>query len=59
MTFFGFVDDDGRAYHIHASEDNGTLHISQLSEDFLGPAGKYVRVFPGRFHEAPSIFKGA
>lgn len=52
-----FVDDDGSAYHLYASEDNGTLHISKLTEDFLTPAGKYVRVFPGRFHEAPAIFK--
>jgi len=52
-----FVDDDGRAYHLHAAEDNGTLHISQLSDDFLSPAGKFVRIFPGRFHEAPAIFK--
>jgi hypothetical protein len=28
-----------------------------LSDDFLKPAGKFVRVFPGRFHEAPSVFK--
>lgn len=52
-----FVDDDGTAYHIHASEDNGTLHISQLSKDFLRPAGRYVRIFPGQFHEAPVILK--
>jgi beta-xylosidase len=52
-----FVDDDGLAYHIYASEDNGTLHVSRLSEDFLSPAGKFVRIFPGRFHEAPAIFK--
>jgi beta-xylosidase len=52
-----FVDDDGSAYHIHASEDNGTLHISQLSDDFLSPRGRYSRFFPGRFHEAPSIMK--
>ena len=52
-----FVDGDGSAYHLHASEDNGTLHISKLSDDFLRPAGKFVRVFPGRFHEAPTIFK--
>jgi len=52
-----FMDDDGHAYHIHAAEENGTLHISQLSNDFLKPAGKFVRIFPGRFHEAPAIFK--
>jgi hypothetical protein len=52
-----FMDDDGSAYHLYASEANGTLHVSRLSDDFLKPAGKFVRVFPGRFHEAPSIFK--
>ena len=52
-----FVDDDGSAYHLHASEANGTLHISKMSDDFLKPAGKFVRVFPGRFHEAPALMK--
>jgi beta-xylosidase len=52
-----FVDDDGSAYHIHASEENGTLHISQLSDDFLSTRGRYSRFFPGRFHEAPAIMK--
>ena len=52
-----FVDDDGSAYHIYASEANGTLHISQLSDDYLKPAGKFIRVFPGRFHEAPALMK--
>lgn len=52
-----FVDDDGTAYHLYASEENGTLHISQLSDDYLRPAGRYARAFPGRFMEAPAIFK--
>jgi hypothetical protein len=52
-----FVDDDGVAYHFYASEANGTLHISRLSDDYLQPAGEYVRVFPGRFHEAPAVLK--
>ena len=52
-----FVDDDSRAYHIYASEANGTLHISQLSDDYLRPAGRYIRIFPGRFHEAPAMMK--
>ena len=52
-----FVDDDGCAYHIYASEANGTLHISQLSNDYLKPAGKFVRIFPGRFNEAPAMLK--
>jgi hypothetical protein len=52
-----FLDEDGVAYHFYASEDNGTLHISRLTEDYLAPAGEYVRIFPGRFHEAPAVMK--
>jgi len=52
-----FLDDDGRAYHVCASEDNSTLHISQLTDDYLRSSGKYVRVFPGGFNEAPALFK--
>ncbi len=52
-----FVDDDGTAYHVYASEENSTLHISRLADDYLAPAGDYVRVFPGRFMEAPAVFK--
>ena len=54
-----FVDDDGTAFHIYASEDNSTLQISQLSEDYRRPEGKYVRVFSGGFNEAPAVFKHA
>lgn len=52
-----FVDDDGTAYHIYASEENRTLHISQLTDDYLKPAGKFIRIFEGRYMEAPAIFK--
>ena len=52
-----FQDDDGTAYHICASEENGTLHISQLSDDYLCTSGKYVRVFNKRWHEAPAVCK--
>ncbi|NCB08536.1 MAG: beta-glucanase [Bacteroidia bacterium] len=52
-----YVDDDGKAYHIHASEENLTLHISELTDDYLGFSGKYIRVAPTGHNEAPSIFK--
>jgi len=52
-----FVDDDGKAYHIYSSEENSTTHISLLTDDYLSFAGKYVRVFVGRYMEAPAIFK--
>ena len=52
-----FVDDDGIAYHIYSSEENSTLHISQLTDDYTSYSGKYARFFPGRFMEAPALFK--
>lgn len=52
-----YVDEDGTAYHIHASEENLTLHISELNEDYTGFTGKYIRVLPTGHNEAPSIFK--
>ena len=47
-----FVDDDEAAYHIAASEENGVVHISRLTDDFLSTSGQWIRIFAGRFHEA-------
>lgn len=52
-----YVDDDGTAYHIHSSEENQTLHISELTEDYLGFTDNWVRVQPGGQNEAPAIFQ--
>jgi Glycosyl hydrolases family 43 len=52
-----FVDDDGKAYHIHSSESNQTLHFAELTEDYQSFTGKYVRVLEGKANEAPTIFK--
>jgi beta-xylosidase len=50
-----FRDTDGKSYHIYSSEENRTLQIAELSDDLLKHTGKYVRVFPGRFNEAPAV----
>jgi beta-xylosidase len=52
-----FVDDDGTAWHIHASEENYTLHISELTDDYLSFTGIYSRVMPFGHNEAPAICK--
>ena len=52
-----FVDDDGVAYHIFASENNQTLHIAKLTDDYLYHSGEYSRALPGKSNEAPAIFK--
>jgi hypothetical protein len=54
-----FVDDDNKAYHIYSSEENSTLHISQLTDDYLSHSGNYVRIFPNRYMEAPTIVKNS
>jgi len=52
-----FVDDDLKAYHIYASEDNATMHISLLSDDYLSPSGQYTQIFVDQWMEAPAICK--
>ena len=52
-----FVDDNDKAYHIHSSEENQTLHISLLTEDYLDFTDTWVRVQPGGQNEAPAVFK--
>ena len=52
-----FVDDDGKAYHIFSSEENLTLHIAELTDDYLHHTGRYTRVAPAGHNEAPVIFK--
>lgn len=52
-----YVDENDKAYLIHASEDNLTLHISELTNDYLDFTQKWTRVAPGGHNEAPAVFK--
>ncbi|MCR4636713.1 MAG: glycoside hydrolase family 43 protein [Butyrivibrio sp.] len=61
-----FVDDDGSAYIIYSSEENLTLYISKLNDDYTylenDPSkavyGRdFIRLFPGAQREAPAMFK--
>ena len=52
-----YVDNDGKAYHIYSSEENLTLQIAELTDDYLYHTGKYYRIAPGGHNEAPAIFK--
>jgi hypothetical protein len=51
-----FIDKDGKAYHVHSSEENMTLQFSELTDDYLDFTGRYFRVLPGESNEAPAIF---
>ena len=52
-----FVDDDGKAYMVYASEENLTLHLAELTDDYLDFTGKYIRIAPCSHSEAPAVFK--
>ena len=52
-----YVDDDGTAYQITSSEDNATLHINKLTDDYQGFTGEYYRILPGGSNEAPALIK--
>jgi beta-xylosidase len=52
-----FVDDDGKAYHIFSSEENATLQLAELTDDYTGHTGKFSRAYPGKSTEAPAVFK--
>ncbi len=59
-----FQDDDGKAYLLYSSEDNWTLYIAELNEDYTGLTGAYSRNYVDKdgskgvyAREAPAIFK--
>lgn len=52
-----YKDDDGKAYHIYASESNMTMHICLLTDDYLKPTATYKRILIGANREAPAVFK--
>ena len=52
-----YVDDNQKAYHIYSSEENKTLHSAELTDDYLDYTGKYYRIDPAGWNEAPALFK--
>lgn len=52
-----FVDDDGKAYQFASSENNQTMYINELTDDYLRPTGRFTRNFIGDAREAPAVFK--
>ncbi|HEV2482711.1 MAG TPA: family 43 glycosylhydrolase [Puia sp.] len=52
-----YQDEDGRAYLIYASENNKTMQVCLLSDDYLRPTSLYRRILVGQRREAPAVFK--
>jgi hypothetical protein len=50
-----FRDDDGKTYHVYASEFDATIHIAELTEDLLNHTGRYWRILAGTWTEAPAL----
>ena len=62
-----FQDDDGTAYIVYTSENNKTVYISKLNEEYTYLSADpeeavygedYIRLFPGSMREAPALAKG-
>lgn len=52
-----FKDEDGRAYLVSTSENNMTIHVHLLSDDYLKPTTTFTRILVGQNREAPAIIK--
>ena len=52
-----FQDDNGKAYHFYSSENNATMHVCLLSDDYLSHTTNDVRILVNQSREAPAVFK--
>ena len=52
-----FQDEDGKAYLIYSSENNKTMQVCLLSDDYLKPTSLYRRILIGASREAPAMIK--
>jgi hypothetical protein len=58
-----FLDDDGKAYVFYASENNWTMYVARLNDDFTGPQlpavenKTWARILRRQMREAPAPFK--
>lgn len=52
-----FKDDDGRAYLISTSENNQTMHVNLLSDDYLKPTTTFTRILVNQNREAAAVVK--
>lgn len=52
-----FQDTDGKAYHFFSSENNATMHVTLLSDDYLSHTKNEKRILIDQSREAPAVFK--
>lgn len=52
-----FKDDNGKGYVIYESDGNKAIHVAEMTDDYTGLTGKYIRILVGDMNEAPTIMK--
>ena len=52
-----FQDEDGAAYLIYSSDQNRTMRIARLTDDYLGLDGSEQSIFIDQAREAPVLFR--
>jgi len=52
-----FQDDNGKAYHFYSSEENQTMHVCELTADYLSHTVNDRRILVQRAREAPAVYK--
>ncbi|SFD80069.1 Glycosyl hydrolases family 43 [Chitinophaga sp. CF118] len=52
-----FQDDNGKAYHFYSSEENSTMHICELTDDYLAHSTNDKRILINLSREAPAVCK--
>ncbi len=52
-----FKDDDGAAYIYFSTDENSSLAVCRLSEDYLSCEGEAVYCISGGWREAPALFR--
>ncbi|MCX6205856.1 MAG: family 43 glycosylhydrolase [Bacteroidetes bacterium] len=51
-----FKDADGKAYLFNASENNNTMHVNELTDDYLQLKPNYTKILVNERRESPAVF---
>jgi len=52
-----FQDEDEKAYHFFSSEQDNTMHVELLTDDYLSHTKVEKRILVNQIQEAPAVFK--
>jgi hypothetical protein len=52
-----FKDVDGKAFLFNTSENNNTMHVNELTEDYLNVKPNFASILTNERRESPAVFK--